>query len=401
MPSFKYSTKILKVTPSKPFSSQSHLNNVGPLASLLDSRSIIRFKGPDTIKFLQGLLTNDVRKFVEPVGERSATSTLPTPNLSPISVPPIYAAMLNPQGRFLYDFFLYRPSIPDEKLNGSGSRPGSGSGELELFADVDGSVLDELLDTLKKYRLRSKVDIENASEEFSCWQRYGGKLTKKSSSAEEPEADSVGYGGSVDPSGVSASQGSAQGWQWYKDPRLDCLGFRGIFPSNTIPPLVEADMETDEKNYVLSRLEKGVAEGSTEIPKGEAIPLEYNLAGLNAINFDKGCYVGQELIARAHHRGVIRKRLFPLKFLNDSSEEVEQRIAPGYEVIVGATGKKAGIVNTALGSRGLGLLRLEEAFKGTGNLSIKGQEDVKVEAIRPKWWPSEWDLAHQQHTAAA
>lgn len=50
---------------------------------------------------------------------------------------------------------------------------------------------------------------------------------------------------------------------------------------------------------------------------GDAIPLEYNLAGLNAISFDKGCYVGQELIARTYHRGVIRKRLLPLQFLDD------------------------------------------------------------------------------------
>lgn len=53
---------------------------------------------------------------------------------------------------------------------------------------------------------------------------------------------------------------------------------------------------------------------------GEAIPLEYNLVGLNAISFDKGCYVGQELVARTHHRGVIRKRVVPLKFLNDRGE---------------------------------------------------------------------------------
>lgn len=53
---------------------------------------------------------------------------------------------------------------------------------------------------------------------------------------------------------------------------------------------------------------------------GEAIPLEYNLAGLNAISFDKGCYIGQELIARTHHRGVIRKRLIPIRFLNSSGE---------------------------------------------------------------------------------
>ncbi|KAA8521917.1 hypothetical protein F0562_012769 [Nyssa sinensis] len=369
------------------------------MASYLKSRAVVRFRGPDTVKFLQGLLTNDVRKFREPLGEK--TSTLATPNMPIVSTPPMYAAMLTPQGRFLYDMFLYRPSQPYEKLDRFGSGPESGSGELELFADVDGSVLDELLEILKKYRLRSKVDIENVAKEFSCWQRYGGNLSEKSSSSEEPEAAAVGWGGAVDPSGVSASRGNNLGWQWYKDPRLDCLGFRGIFPSNTTPPSVEADKETDEQNYLLWRLEKGVAEGSTEIPKGEAIPLEYNLEGLNAISFDKGCYVGQELIARTHHRGVIRKRLLPLKFLHDSGKDVEQKIAPGSEVVDAASGKKAGVVTTALGCCGLGLLRLEEAFKVSGTLTIQGLEDVKVEAIRPKWWPAEWLLEHQQHSAAS
>ncbi|KAK8478903.1 hypothetical protein V6N13_096124 [Hibiscus sabdariffa] len=81
------------------------------------------------------------------------------------------------------------------------------------------------------------------------------------------------------------------------------------------------------------RLEKGVAEGSTEIPKGEALPLEYNFVGLNAISFDKGCYVGQELIARTHHREVIRKRLLPLKFLDNNGKEVEGKVIPGSDVI--------------------------------------------------------------------
>lgn len=53
---------------------------------------------------------------------------------------------------------------------------------------------------------------------------------------------------------------------------------------------------------------------------GEAVPLEYNLAGLNAISFDKGCYVGQELIARTHHRGTIRKRLLPLRFVDNNGK---------------------------------------------------------------------------------
>ncbi|TYH97586.1 hypothetical protein ES332_A12G253100v1 [Gossypium tomentosum] len=358
------------------------LQNAGPLCSHLKSRSVIRFSGPDTIKFLQGLLSNDVRRFGEP--PREENSPIPTPNVASVVVPPMYAALLTPQGRFLYDLFLYRPPRPEEKLDRTGSGPDNGSGgSVEILADVDNSISDELLATLKKYRLRSKVDIDNVAEDFSCWQRYGRDLSGKTPTVEEPEADSVGWGGGVDSAGKSASHSSDVGWQWFKDPRLDCLGFRGIFPSGTMPPLVESDKETDEENYLMWRLEKGIAEGSTEIPKGEAIPLEYNFAGLNAISFDKGCYVGQELIARTHHRGVIRKRLLPLKFLDNNGKEVEEKVTPGSEVINTASGKKLGSVTTALGFRGMGVLRLDDAFKDT--LTIQGQEDIKVMAIRPDW----------------
>lgn len=321
---------------------------------------------------------------------------MPTPNLAYESAKPVYAAMLTPQGRFLYDFFIYRPSRCDEKLDRSGSGPGVRPDEVELYADVDATVVDEVLDTMKKYRLRSKVDIENMAEAFSCWQRYGSDLAMDPYPGEEPESASIGWGGKVDQSGVSASQGNKMGWQWYNDPRLSCLGFRGIFPSDSIPPLVEADKEADERNYLMWRVENGVAEGSTEIPKGEAMPLEYNFVGLHAISFGKGCYVGQELIARTHHRGVIRKRLLPLKFVNNSGKEVEQEVAPKSEVTNASTGKKVGTVTTALGSRGLGLLRLEETFKGGGSLAIQGNKYVKVEAITPKWWPSEWFVEHQE-----
>ncbi|KAG8374788.1 hypothetical protein BUALT_Bualt10G0032100 [Buddleja alternifolia] len=391
-------SSLLKSNSCKLFFS-TQMTPLQSVACLLKTRSVIRFKGPETIKFLQGLLTNDVRSLgdpAEPAGENSAT-----PNMPAVTTPPLYAAMLTPQGRFLYDFFLYRPTRSDEMLDWTGSGPGSDPGDLEIYADVDGSVMDELLPTLERYRLRSRVDIENVAEDFSCWQRFGGNLEAKSSPQQESEVDSVRWGGTVDRAGISASRGNSLGWHWNKDPRLACLGYRGIFPSNATPPLVESDKEADEGNFLLWRLEKGVAEGSTEIPKGEAIPLEYNLAGLNAISFDKGCYIRQELIAHTHHRGVIRKRLIPLRFLNGSGKEVEQKVAPGSEVIDAASQKKAGTVTTALGSRGLGLLRLDEAFKGTNSLKIKGEEDVYVETIRPEWWPSEWFLDHQQESAVA
>lgn len=93
-----------------------------------------------------------------------------------------------------------------------------------------------IAETLKfrccRYRLRSKVEIDNVTEDLSCWQRYGPGLSEKLSHVEEPEAASVGWGAGVDRSAMSASRVSNRGWQWFKDPRLDCLGFRGIFPSN-------------------------------------------------------------------------------------------------------------------------------------------------------------------------
>lgn len=79
-----------------------------------------------------------------------------------------------------------------------------------------------------------KVDIENVGEEFSCWQRFGNEQHKKMpSSVEDPEGANVGWGGGIDQTGSSSSQGNNIGFQWHKDPRLDCLGSRGIFPSNT------------------------------------------------------------------------------------------------------------------------------------------------------------------------
>ncbi|CAN6471293.1 unnamed protein product [Victoria cruziana] len=362
----------------------------GPFASLLRSRSVIRFRGPDTIKFLHGLLTNDVRSFALPPKEELAS--FPTPNQPLHSTSPIYSAMLIPRGRFLYDLFLYRPASPDQKLDPSGAGPGTGASEMTLYADVDSQCVDEILEYFKRYRLRAKVEIENMADAFSCWQRFG--TSDDSSSRVEPEAAAVGWGSAVDDTGSSAAQGNSHGWRWFRDPRLGSLGFRGIFPSDATPPLVEADKEVDEQHYVIWRTEKGVAEGSTEIPKGEAIPLEFNFVGLNAISFEKGCYVGQELIARTHHRGIIRRRLLPMIFVDGQGKEVEAKVSPGAAIVNASSGKDAGSVTIAVGCRGMGVLRLEDAFRRSNSLRIREHEDVHVKAVRPEWWPSEW--GHEQ-----
>ncbi|KAI4302767.1 hypothetical protein MLD38_038476 [Melastoma candidum] len=339
------------------------------LASRLRSRSVFRFAGPDIVKFLRGLLTNDVRGFSPPPVEKPSPSSAVAQNTPAVITSPVYAALLTPQGRFLFDLFLYERPQGFERLDQSGSGPGPGpeDEEIEVFADVDSRFLEEIVQTFKRFRLRSKVDIESVAEEFSCWQRYGSNVSQNPSLLEEPEAASVRWGAGTDQSAMLASQ-TINGWQWLRDPRLDCLEFRGIFPAGTSPPLVEVDKETDEENYLWWRIEKGVAEGSSEIPKG------------------------QELIARTHHRGVIRKRLLPLKFLNDQGRDAEHGVPPGSDVVDATSGKKIGTVSVALGCCGLGLLRLEEAQSRSALLTISGQEGVKVEGRKPDWWPQGWQV---------
>ncbi|KAG8094002.1 hypothetical protein GUJ93_ZPchr0012g20261 [Zizania palustris] len=374
----------------------------GVLACRLASRAVVRFAGPEVARFLRSLLTNDLL---------SSSQSQP-PHAPARAPPPAYAALLTPQGRMLYDLFLYRPAPRSQMLDRTGSAPQTGEKPKEdrdgpdeepgeVLADVDAAEVDELLACFKRYRLRSKVEIDNVSKDFLCWQRFGRNVEQTGPSTWEPEAQSIGWGQSVDHAAESAAQGLCHGWEWFKDPRLDCLGYRGIFPADTMPPLVEADKETDEHHYLLWRIENGVAEGSTEIPKGEAIPLEYNFAGLNAISFEKGCYIGQELIARTHHRGVIRKRLMPLTFVDENGQELEQAVAPGSQVMDKESGKKIGTVSTTLGFRGMGLLRLEEALKQNSSLAIADNRDVRVKAIKPDWWPAEWTQALEQQSAVA
>lgn len=371
--------------------SLSRLETAGPFASRLKSRGVLRFHGPDTFRFLQGLVTNDVSRLAQDPPPPS--SSLPTPN-RPVGQPQaLYTALLNPQGRFLFDIFLYRPLGPSEQLDKQESSV--------LLGDVDATALDELLNHLKKYKLRAKVDFEDISKDLSVWQRYGGSLVHGSIDNGDTEVQNVGWGAASDPAAQASIEGNNKGYHWLKDPRLGSLGFRGIFPSDSIPPLVEADKEVDEVYYLLYRLERGVPEGCSEIPKEKANPLEYNLAWLNSISFEKGCYVGQELVARTHHRGVIRKRLMPIIFVNESGGEVQQAVMPGAEIIDTTTQKKIGDVTAVLGSRGFGVIRLEAAQKEPPYLIVKGLDGIHVKVYRPKWWPADWCPEELQPAANA
>ena len=128
------------------------------------------------------------------------------------------------------------------------------------------------------------------------------------------------------------------------------------------------------EDYQVLRYQQGIPEGSLEIPLGKCTPLEYNIEYMHGVSFHKGCYIGQELTARTHHTGVIRKRIMPLTL--SSSVQI------GAEV-VNEKGKKVGVVKGQRMNNAIGLMRLQDIMNKE-NLSIGGET---VEVHIPEWWP--------------
>ena len=109
---------------------------------------------------------------------------------------------------------------------------------------------------------------------------------------------------------------------------------------------------------------------------------------LHGVSFHKGCYIGQELTARTHHTGVVRKRIVPLTLSEELSDPLRNKME---EVnVVTEKGKKVGKIKRVEGRVGLGLLRLKESFEAE-SLFLEG---LGVSVVRPGWWPAEKEDLH-------
>ena len=104
------------------------------------------------------------------------------------------------------------------------------------------------------------------------------------------------------------------------------------------------------------------------------------------VSFSKGCYLGQELIARTHHTGVIRKRTMPLKILDPKSEagHFESSV-----LVKTSQGKRAGKMCAIYGQYGMGVMRLETIKDSQCFITNKNGEDVEVIPSVPQWWPKD------------
>jgi folate-binding protein YgfZ len=251
-------------------------------AAFLADRGVVRVEGEDAPDFLQGLSTNDV------VGLSTGEAR--------------YAALLTPQGKILFDFFVLRaPGAPPAFL-----------------LDCPRALAADLARRLSIYKLRAKVAINDASADFGV------------------VAD---WGGAVDlPAGAHI----------YADPRAAALGRRAILTRAAAQAFGEAALPA----YEALRIAVGAPMGGVDFAYGDAFPHDADMDLFNGVDFHKGCYVGQEVVSRMKHRGEARKRVVRVRLAGVAP-------APGTPVTDGALA--IGALGAAAGDQALALLRIDRA----------------------------------------
>jgi transferase CAF17, mitochondrial len=298
------------------------------LFSLSLSRSLIRCVGAktETSQFLQGMVTNDVNHLS---GKSSC----------------IYALFLNKAGRVLYDSIIYKTSSLDE--------------EKESFLiECDSTVASTLAKHLKLYRVRRKIDI-TVSDEHDIWCLQGEKKAVKAS--EDVLA--------------------------FTDPRLKDIGTRIITPKgHNLKESLSEVQDGSIDDYTTHRYSLGICEGVLDLPPEKAFPLESNCDYMHGVSFHKGCYIGQELTARTHHTGVIRKRIMPLFFDNPINFKLDEPVETKNEENV-----SMGKVRNVIGRTGLGLLRIDQVLAAK-QLTLN---ENKFRTEKPSWWPLEAEKKSQ------
>ena len=263
----------------------------------LEDRGVVSVDGPEAGAFLQGLISNDIERVTDARA--------------------IYAALLTPQGKFLHDFFVLR----------------RGAGYL---LDCEGPRTGDLGQRLMAYRLRADVALADATEDFRVIALFGGE----------------GGDGAFD---LPAGEGSAApcaGGTLMRDPRGAALGFRAVLPvSADLAFLDQAGFARGSPaDYERHRIAMGAPDGSRDMEVGRATLMECGFEALNGVDFEKGCYVGQELTARTKHRGLVRRRL--------ARVALEGPLPPAGTPIV-AGEREVGEIRSGLDGAALAVLRLE------------------------------------------
>ncbi len=239
-----------------------------------------------------------------------------------------FGALLTPQGKIVADFLVTETT------------------DAALLIDCPRALAASLATKLGFYKLRAKVTVENLSERSTVFASWDG---------EPATTDCIVFA----------------------DPRDARLGHRVIAHSQ-ITDIPGADM-VDRAAYEAHRIACGVPDGGIDFGYGDAFPHEANMDRLHGVDFDKGCYVGQEVVSRMQHRGTARTRI--VRITLDGA-------APASGTAITANDKAIGTLGSTAGSIGLALLRIDRAadaldaniaFNADGvGLTITDANDVRL-----------------------
>ena len=237
---------------------------------ILNDRAILYINGLDAKNFLQNLISNDINKITE-------TSSC-------------FASLLTPQGKFLFEFIIVKH-------------------KLGYFIDCEKDQSEEIFNQLNLYKIRSKVEILNLSNEFVV--------------------ASFGYEKYLSIEGAKNILGYTLKYREdpiILDPRNKNLGARLIINLEKLYlSLKKLDLKDDNiDNYYIKSHKLGIVPKNLNQLKNKLFGIECNYEELNGIDFKKGCYVGQENTARIKLKNKLSKRLFPIKIINGTLSEDEK-----------------------------------------------------------------------------
>jgi tRNA-modifying protein YgfZ len=303
--------------------------------ALLADRGVVRVTGEDAEKLLQGIVSNDMDLLA--------------------SQPAIHAALLTPQGKILFDFFVVKIG---------------GGFLLETARDKAG----ELAKRLNLYKLRAKATILDDTADWRVFAVWGDIPP------ELPWEDDV----VDDREDMLVPPPSIELLRRYRDPRLGDLGERWLLPQISVAQAknqLAAFTDVPADDYHAHRIALGVPEGGKDYVLGDTFPHEADLDQLNGVSFSKGCFVGQEVVSRMQNRANVRKRVVPI--------EGETALTPGVEVQAGAAA--IGTIGSVAGKRALALLRLDRAAEAKAKGQVLTAHGVPLALRKPDW--ATFDLA--------
>ncbi|MBX7146136.1 MAG: folate-binding protein [Alphaproteobacteria bacterium] len=260
-------------------------------------RSLIAINGKDNFNFLQGLISNDIHK----LNHNNC----------------LYAAFLTAQGKYLYDFFLLYQNDT-------------------IYIDCHTQQKDSLIKRLGFYKLRSQVVIQDISNNWVIGYIYDSQSPKLFDLK-----DQVGYTKDIQHSIISI------------DPRNKKLGFRLYIPKSEYSDFISKFSLTelnDDTNYERLRINLAVPDGTKDLIPEKSTLLDYGFDHLNAIDWNKGCYIGQELTARMHYRALTKKALYTVHL---------KGLPPEIGTIIMHNDQEAGEMKSSIQNIGLALLRKE------------------------------------------